>query len=178
MLTIIVSFFHGCQHRFHLRRAMSVTGILIAAVIIQGCQHSAPREVRALSVIQFYYKEGENNAGCSFALKRGLHQFSNNGCKNDDYYSFKITNPVEGLSFGIYNAGHCNSDEAYSRYYVRGAAHDSNGDPLPMPRTGIMRVDAARFASSEPLATGLHANGWRGQQLQGKVSCVSVESEN
>lgn len=178
MLTIIVSFLQGCQHCLYLHRAMNVTGILIAIGMVQGCQHQASSEVKALSVIHFYYKEGENKAGCSFALQRGMHRFANNSCTNDEYYYFKLTNPTEGLSFGIYNAGHCNSDEAYSRYYVRGPAHDSSGNPLPMPRTGVMRVDAARYASDEPLATGLHANGWRGQQLQGKVSCVSVEAEN
>lgn len=178
MHNIIVSFFHCCQQYFYLRRAVSIAGTLIVAVTLQGCQHPASNEAKALSVIHFYYKEGENKPGCSFALQNGIHRFAHNGCTNDDYYYFKLTNPVEGLSFGIYNAGHCNSDESYSRYYVRGPAFDSSGNPLPMPRTGIMRVDAARYASGEPLATGLYANGWRGQQLQGKVSCVYVEAEH
>lgn len=138
----------------------------------------APGEpgINIVPSIKFYYKQGEEKPGCTIIMSKGTHSFKDNGCQNDDYYYFKILNPREGLKFGIYGANYCAGDEAYSRYYVVNPPIGADGSPLPIPSTGMLLVDAARYSSSDQVEKGLMRWGWRGQKLQGKVSSVCVEA--
>lgn len=169
--------------RRHFYGKLIFTGI--AACLLQACGTVAPPEKRVpergaetniVSTIHFYHREGLSKPGCSIIMSKGMHRFAENTCTNDQYYSFVITNPREGLKFGIYNAGHCNSDESYSRYYVVNPAMDPSGYPLPIPESGVISVDAAVGKPNDTsVYPGLKVWGYKGGQLTGKVSCVYVE---
>ncbi|NER61167.1 hypothetical protein G3435_16700 [Pseudomonas sp. MAFF212428] len=160
-----------------MKKSTKITTALFATWLLAGCQVNTVVSKITYPSIKFFGKGGAIDGGCTIVMTVGTHSFRDNDCSNDDYYYFKILNPVEGLKFGIYGANYCASDEAYSRYYVRNPPIGSDGSPLPMPSNGeLLRVDAARYAEEEPLSPGLYPNGWRGQQLHGKVSSICVEA--
>lgn len=157
----------------------------IAACLLQACgttnhpEKPSPERVAEINIvptIHFYHSQGLSKPGCSIIMSKGMHRFADNTCTNDQYYYFVITNPREGLKFGIYNAGHCNSDESYSRYYVVSPAIDPGGYPLPIPKTDALAVDIASGKPNDTqVSPGLKVWGYKGGQLKGKVSCVYVE---
>lgn len=168
----------------NLYSRLIITGM--ATCLLQACgttyhpEQSSPEKRAALNnivpTIHFYHKQGLSKPGCSIIMSKGMHRFAENTCTNDQYYSFVITTPREGLKFGIYNAGHCNSDESYARYYVVNPAIDPGGYPLPIPQADVINVDVAVGKPDHTtVSPGLKVWGYKGGQLTGKVSCLYVD---
>lgn len=143
--------------------------IVLSLVIILFMNKSTtpPPAPQGISVLHLYKK---NSGGCTIQMTVGMHRFANNDCDNDEIYNFAVENPRDGVRFGIYNAGHCNSDESYSHYKIV--------NPIYGQMTAKISVSKAHYvAIGQEVTRGIISEGFKDGKLEGKVSCVYVSAD-
>lgn len=127
-------------------------------------------QASAVPIITFYKKQGESKRDCDITMTNGTKKLTDHSCTNDDDYYFSITGAEDGVSFGIYNSGKCDTDESYAVYKMKVEDHETNRD-IPMTA-----VDASVGLKADEEIKKLLYSGGKGKsgKLKGKVSCLKV----
>lgn len=117
------------------------------------------------------YGKSENNT-CSFPLERGrqytMSSVKSRGCKNDDYYFFRITGGQPGTQVVFMDHPQCAHTQPTYAYLIVG----DEGDVLNMTEKRDLAHDGS---SGEYLEPHLETYGSpKKGRLKGKLSCVAA----
>lgn len=160
--------------KIHFSRARTILTLFVllivlsmVIVLIMRNYTKSPPVAQGIPILHLYKK---NSGECTIVMTVGMHRFANNSCDNDEMYNFAVENPRDGVKFGIYNAGHCNSDESYSHYKIL--------NPVYGKMTAKISVSRAHYvAIGQEVTRGIISEGYKDGQLEGKVSCVYVSAD-
>lgn len=126
---------------------------------------AAPGDVGTMVL---YGEKGESDTNkCQLPMNQGKVVMGNShGCKNDDYYYFKITLGQPGTIVNFYDSPSCNSSEPAYAYLITGGL-DSE---LNMTAVSDLAHDGSR---GKVLQKNLETYGsLKRGRLGGKLSCV------
>jgi hypothetical protein len=154
-----------------------LSGITVAVMVMLGSMSAAVASSVAdsgkIGTLKLYGKQGGESTTCEIPMNTGSVTFVKNGgrygCKNDEYYFFRITGGQPGTLVTFMDAGKCNYSEPVYHYLITGG----RGDELNMTALSKLEHNAS---TGEVVEGNLETYGSpKKGRLYGKLSCVSFQ---